>query len=71
MKRNVGYLGWALAGSALGAAVALLTAPASGRLTRERLARRIQDGKRGLLRRGRRAPESALDLVPARPAVNG
>lgn len=71
MKGNLGYIGWALAGGALGAVVALLTAPASGRLTRERLARRIEDGKRGLQRRGHRASESAADLVAARPAVNG
>lgn len=71
MKRNLGYMGWALAGGALGAVVALLTAPSSGRLTRERLARRIRDGKRGLRRRGLRASEGASDLVAARPAVNG
>ena len=71
MKRNLGYVGWALAGGALGAVVALLTAPASGRLTRERLARRIEDGTRRLRRRDRRAMERAADLVPARPAVNG
>jgi len=71
MNRNLALMGWALAGGALGAAVALLTAPSSGRETRERLGRRIQDGKQGLLRQGRRALESATSLVPPRRVVNG
>jgi gas vesicle protein len=71
MKKNLGFVGWALVGGAVGAAVALLTAPSSGRETRERLGRRIQDGKQGLLRRGRRALDSAAALVPARRAVAG
>ena len=71
MKKRIGLVGWVLVGGAVGAAVALLTAPASGRETRERLGRKIQDGKQGLMRRGRRALDSAAALVPSRRAVAG
>ena len=48
MEHNNGYartLGWFLAGSAAGAFTALLLAPATGKRTRERLARRVRDTK--------------------------
>src|SRR6266446_6646009 len=46
MEHNNGYartLGWFLVGSAAGVCTALLLAPATGKRTRERLARRLRD----------------------------
>lgn len=54
MKPSLKYLGWALAGGAVGAAIGILTAPASGRETRRRIAYRIDEEKErasGYLRR--------------------
>jgi len=48
MKNNHGYtraLGWFLAGSAVGACTGLLLAPAPGKRTRGRLARKLRDTK--------------------------
>jgi gas vesicle protein len=48
MEDNNGYggaMGWFLLGSLAGAGTALLLAPAAGRKTRERLARRLRDTK--------------------------
>jgi gas vesicle protein len=57
MRRTLTYLGWAIAGGAVGAAVGLLAAPASGRETRRALTNRaaeLQEATGALLRRGRR-----------------
>jgi gas vesicle protein len=46
MEGNNGYgsaVGWLLVGSVAGACAALLLAPATGKKTRERLARRLRD----------------------------
>jgi gas vesicle protein len=54
---NLRYLGVALVAGTVGAMVALLVAPASGRETRRKLARRLDREKEELLREGRRALE--------------
>jgi gas vesicle protein len=68
MKQNLKYVGWALAGSAVGAAIALLTAPASGPETRRRLVRRVEDERDVLLRKGHRALEGASGYLQQRLA---
>ncbi len=60
------YLGWALAGGAIGATVAFLTAPASGQETRRRIARRMEDEKEALLKKGSKAVESAAEFVQSK-----
>jgi gas vesicle protein len=65
MSRNLKYLGIALAGSAVGAIVGLLTAPASGRDTRRKLARELGDQKDALLRSGQRAASGAASYLRA------
>ena len=60
-RKNLTYLGLALAGGAVGAAIGLLTAPYSGRETRKRLARTIEDQKDEILRRGYQAADSVSD----------
>jgi len=56
MKRpKLKYLGAALVGSFVAAAAALLLAPASGRETRRKLARRLADEREALALRGNRA----------------
>jgi gas vesicle protein len=52
---NLRYLGVALVAGTVGAMVALLVAPASGRDTRRKLARRLEREKEELVREGRRA----------------
>jgi len=52
---NLRYLGVALVAGTVGAMVALLVAPASGRDTRRKLARRLEREKDELVREGRRA----------------
>jgi gas vesicle protein len=49
----------ALAGGALGGLVGVLTAPASGEETRNRIARRIGEGADSLLRKSQEAMEQA------------
>lgn len=58
MSKALKYSGFALAGSAVGAALALLYAPASGAETRRRLSRRIQDERDALQAHGRAVRES-------------
>lgn len=53
MSKALRYSGFALLGGAVGAAVALLYAPASGDETRRRLAHRIEEGRESLSMRGR------------------
>ena len=58
------YVGVALVAGTVGAAVALLMAPDSGRNTRRRVSRRIERERQELLRRGRRMiaqAESQID----------
>jgi gas vesicle protein len=68
------YVGIALTAGIVGAAVALLMAPASGRETRRRLSRRFEEESRrmsrtlrsekeNLLKRGREALEDVADYV--------
>jgi len=52
---NLRYLGVALVAGAVGAMVALLVAPSSGRETRRKLARRLEREGDQLAREGRRA----------------
>jgi gas vesicle protein len=44
MDRRTNIAGWLVLGSLAGAAAALLLAPASGKATREKLARGVRDG---------------------------
>lgn len=64
-RSNLKYLGIALAGSALGAAIGLLLAPASGRQTRRKLARTLGDRKDAIMRRGSQAAEGAASYLRA------
>lgn len=61
--QSLKIVGWVLTGGAFGSAVALLMAPASGRETRRRIGRRIEDETQGLLRKGQRTLEGASDYV--------
>ncbi|MBM3788194.1 MAG: YtxH domain-containing protein [Acidobacteria bacterium] len=53
---------WFLAGAAIGAAVALLYAPASGEETRAKLRERALEGKESLTERGRELMDRGRDL---------
>jgi gas vesicle protein len=64
-RSSLTYVGVALAGGALGALVGLLAAPASGRETRKKLARSLEEGKNALARRRSRAVEGIADYVRA------
>jgi gas vesicle protein len=68
MAQDLKYLGWALVGAALGAAVALLAAPASGTETRRRIRRRVEDEKDAVLSKGQRALDGASHYVQQRLA---
>jgi gas vesicle protein len=57
------YVGVALVAGTVGAAVALLIAPDSGRNTRRRLARRLERERQALLRRSRRMISEAEDQL--------
>jgi gas vesicle protein len=59
MKCGLGYVGAGLLGGAVGVLIGLLVAPASGRETRRRIARRAQDEKEHLVRKGERVVEAA------------
>jgi len=72
--RGLKYVGVALTAGIVGAAVALLMAPASGRETRRRLRRRyeeesrrlgrtLREEKENLLKKGREAMEGVTDYV--------
>ncbi|MGB8592221.1 MAG: YtxH domain-containing protein, partial [Candidatus Acidiferrales bacterium] len=52
-----------LAGVAIGAGIALLFAPQSGRETREWIAERGEDELKGLRRKGRRSLDHIQDMV--------
>ncbi len=64
-RSNLKYLGIALAGSAVGAAIGLLAAPVSGRETRRRLARTIGDRREAIIRRGKQAADGAASYLRA------
>lgn len=53
---------WFLTGVAIGAAVALLYAPASGEVTRRRIARKAGEGKDVLSEHGREMMERGREL---------
>jgi len=59
----VHYLGFLLVGMALGAGLALLFAPRSGKDTRRYLARRAQDGKDYVASTGRELLKQAEEVV--------
>lgn len=63
MNDHLRHAGWALVGGVVGTTVAYLTAPASGAETRRRIARRLEDEKDELLRRGERAVGQAADYL--------
>jgi len=58
-RRTLTYLGMALLGGAVGAAIGLLSAPAPGRQTRRRLA----DGAEGLFERSQHVVHGVADYV--------
>lgn len=58
MSNALRYSGFALLGGAVGAAAALLYAPASGAETRRRLARGVEEQRDSLSQRGRAIQES-------------
>ncbi|MEO7142577.1 MAG: YtxH domain-containing protein [Bryobacteraceae bacterium] len=69
-EENGGKLVWFLVGAAVGASVALLYAPASGNVTRRKLARTAQDGRetledsgRDMLDRGRELYEKGRKIA--------
>jgi gas vesicle protein len=64
-RKNLTYVGLALAGGTLGAIVGLLLAPASGRETRRKLARSLGDRKEALVRRGNQAADNIADYLRA------
>jgi gas vesicle protein len=53
---------WFLAGAAIGAAVALLFAPASGQETRRRIGKRASEGREALTETGRDLLDKGRDL---------
>lgn len=60
------YVAVALVAGTVGAAVALLLAPDTGRNTRRRVVRRLEREREALLRRGREVAEEAGEYVEAR-----
>ena len=63
--RSLKFLGVALAGGAVGAALGLLLAPAPGRETRRKIARSLGDGKDALIRRGHQAKDGVYEYLRA------
>jgi len=59
----VGTLGALVLGGTAGFLAGWLTAPASGRKTRRRLGRRLEDGRADVVRRGQHAFNRAVDEV--------
>jgi gas vesicle protein len=64
-RKNLSYLGLALAGGVVGAFVGLLAAPYSGRETRRRIIRSLGDGRESLVWRGRQAAGGVSDYLRA------
>lgn len=65
-RDRLAVFGIVLAGSSLGFLAGVLTAPRSGRKTRRRLARRLEDEKQNLVRRGRAAMRDAGEEIEER-----
>ena len=63
MRNWFRYVGCALLGGAVGAAIAYLTAPASGLESRRRLGRRLEDETDELRRKGVKAARHAAEYV--------
>ena len=63
MKQGFKYACLTVIGGAIGATIAVLTAPASGSETRRRFLRTVEDERHALVRKGRRAIDHATDYV--------
>ncbi|HLJ26394.1 MAG TPA: YtxH domain-containing protein [Candidatus Angelobacter sp.] len=63
MSDNRNNIGWFLAGLGLGAAVAILYAPKSGRETRQAIVTGVDDGREYLTSVGRNARDQISDWV--------
>ncbi len=61
--RGVSYVGFFLAGLSLGAALALLLAPRSGKETRKYVSRKAENGKDYVAARGRDLRKQAQEAV--------
>lgn len=66
IKQAVTMVALGIGACAAGLAAGILLAPASGRETRRRMIRAVEDGQHDLMRRGRRAVEGAADFVEQR-----
>ena len=64
-RKNLTYLGVALAGGALGALVGLLAAPYTGRETRRRLGRAVRDRRDAIIQRGYQAVDEVSGYLRA------
>ncbi|HET7294141.1 MAG TPA: YtxH domain-containing protein [Vicinamibacteria bacterium] len=64
-RKNLTYIGLALAGGAVGAIVGLLAAPYAGRETRRRIARTVRDQKDAIVRRGYQTVDEFTDYLRA------
>lgn len=58
LEKTLKYAGLAIAGGAVGAAIGLLVAPASGEETRRKITERIDSEKDEFLRKMRRDPRN-------------
>lgn len=65
-KDRVAVFGIALASASLGFLTGVLTAPRSGKKSRRLLARRLQDEKEELVRRGQRVASDAAEELGER-----
>jgi gas vesicle protein len=59
---NTSKLVWFLAGTAIGAAIALLYAPASGQETRKKIGKKTEGGREALAESGKELLERGRDL---------
>jgi gas vesicle protein len=62
MSDNTSKVVWFLAGAALGAAIAMLYAPAAGAETRRRIITKTQEGRESLVESGRDLIERGREL---------
>lgn len=62
MSDNSNRVVWFLAGAALGAAIAMLYAPAAGAETRRKILAKTQEGRESLLESGRELFERGREL---------
>ncbi len=63
LKQNLTYLGVALIAGGFGLLAGLLVAPASGRETRRKIGRRLDEEKDTLVRMGQHALEDVAEYV--------